>query len=178
MNNVLPETLLRRRARACAAPRESEGDQGEYVHLVRFDLGSNHYALPATSIREVIPPPAVTPLPGLPTGLTGVFNFRGQLLGMLDPGIWLHQTAATRPAQVLIMEHGATRLGVLLQQPGETLACPTIELSTRTAPYDTEDSGRFTHVILLTDGPLLILDPTFLIDSMRCIRNPAEGIPA
>ena len=47
------------------------------------------YAIELREVREVVPSPVVTPLPGAPPGLLGVFNLRGEVLPLFDIGVLL-----------------------------------------------------------------------------------------
>jgi chemotaxis-related protein WspB len=49
-----------------------------------FQLGKDRYALPATSVIEVVPLLALKRLPHAPKGVAGLFNFRGQPVPAVD----------------------------------------------------------------------------------------------
>jgi len=54
----------------------------EEVVLVR--LGGCRYALPMPAVAEVGRPPSLTRVPGLPAWVSGVANWRGRVLAVLD----------------------------------------------------------------------------------------------
>ncbi len=51
---------------------------------VLFDLAGTRFAVPISQVREVIRPPAVTPLPGTPDWLVGLANVRGDVVSVVD----------------------------------------------------------------------------------------------
>jgi purine-binding chemotaxis protein CheW len=56
------------------------------VQALLIDVGGDWYALGLASVREVLPVPELTPAPGGPPALRGLFNLRGTVLPLLDTG--------------------------------------------------------------------------------------------
>lgn len=54
---------------------------GRYV---AFRLGTAHYAVPVTAVREVVRVCPITPVPQMPEYVRGVINLRGTVLAVLD----------------------------------------------------------------------------------------------
>ncbi|GAB4254086.1 MAG: chemotaxis protein CheW [Thermoleophilia bacterium] len=52
-------------------------------HLL-FRLGRGHYAVPITQVREIIRRPEITPLPGAPEAIEGLFNLRGEVYAVVN----------------------------------------------------------------------------------------------
>ena len=52
-------------------------------------LGSDLYAIELPVVREVVPAPRLTPLPGAPAGVLGVFSLRGEVVPALDTAVLL-----------------------------------------------------------------------------------------
>lgn len=74
-----------------------------------FQLGKDRYALPATSVVEVVPLVGFKRLPHAPEGVAGVFNYRG----MPVPAVDLSELTLGRPSQ----ERLSTRL-IIVTCPG------------------------------------------------------------
>ena len=64
-------TALEARARALAA-EPANPNRGPGMEVVEFLLGSSHYAVPASSVREVRPLQELTPLPCTPAFVSGI----------------------------------------------------------------------------------------------------------
>lgn len=52
-------------------------------HLI-FRISNEYFALPASSLRQILEPPPIVPVPNTPASLLGVINLRGEILGVLD----------------------------------------------------------------------------------------------
>lgn len=57
---------------------------GEGPRHVVFSLGEELFAVPIGAVQEVLPIPAITPVPRAPKWLLGVINRRGNILGVVD----------------------------------------------------------------------------------------------
>ena len=76
-----------------AAARSASGDLGyvttgfsdaEPAGGILLRLGSSRYTVSMTVVAEVIALPPVTRIPGSPTFLVGVANWRGRMLPVID----------------------------------------------------------------------------------------------
>jgi twitching motility protein PilI len=82
-----PIDLLRRMEQAIMdrAPRLPEETQGPELWTgVGFRLADVHLVTPLEHIAEVLPYPALTPVPGTKSWVRGVANVRGNLLTIVD----------------------------------------------------------------------------------------------
>ncbi len=60
-------------------PNLSKGER-----YICFSLGDEEYAIPLLSVKEVIAPPEITPVPQTPTHFLGIMNLRGQVISVID----------------------------------------------------------------------------------------------
>jgi purine-binding chemotaxis protein CheW len=51
---------------------------------LQFSLGSETYAVPLLSVKEVIAFPEVTPIPSMPNYYNGIMNLRGKIISIID----------------------------------------------------------------------------------------------
>jgi purine-binding chemotaxis protein CheW len=86
----------------------------EYV-VVR--LGGSRYALPMSAVAEVGRPPALTRVPGLPSWLAGVANWRGRVLAVLDlrPLLAAGAGPLDRRARLVVLHRGTVPVGLLTE---------------------------------------------------------------
>ncbi len=77
------ERLLQERARLLAQEPPAP-TSGEVLMVVEFTLGTEHYGIDSTLVREVYPLKEYTPLPGTPDFIMGIMNVRGQILSITD----------------------------------------------------------------------------------------------
>jgi len=104
-----------------------------------FELGSDRYALDVRQIAEVLPLLGVKQIPQAPEAMTGLFNFRGAPVPLID----LSQLTLGRPAARRL----STRI-VLVNYPDETgrthllgLIAEKATQTTRHEPSDFVTSG-------------------------------------
>jgi chemotaxis-related protein WspB len=98
-----------------------------------FQLGSDRYALAAEDVVEVLPLIALKQLPQAPKGITGLLNYRGQPVPVLDLSLLaLGQPAAQRVSTRLLIMRCTIHepkgmavqkfLGLLVERATETIA--------------------------------------------------------
>jgi purine-binding chemotaxis protein CheW len=59
------------------------------VQALLVPVHDEWYAIELTRVREVVPAPAPTPLPGAPDALLGIFNLRGEVVPLFDTALLL-----------------------------------------------------------------------------------------
>jgi purine-binding chemotaxis protein CheW len=74
------------------------------VQALVLPIGDDRYAVDLTDVREVVPDPALTPLPGAPPAVLGVVNLRGELVPVLDTATLLGVGRLERVAFVAVAE--------------------------------------------------------------------------
>jgi chemotaxis signal transduction protein len=67
-------------------------------------IGDDRYSLDLHDVREVVPEPVLTPLPGAPRGVLGVINLRGDVVPVLDTAHLLGLGTLARVAYVAVAE--------------------------------------------------------------------------
>jgi chemotaxis-related protein WspB len=99
------------------------------LHLL-IQLGSDRYALPASGIAEVLPLVALKALPGAPRGVSGLLDYRGTAVPVIDLsalalGVPAVPRVSTRLLLVRYAPHrgGEQLLGIIAERATETLQC-------------------------------------------------------
>ena len=87
------------------------------TEVVVVRLGGSRYALPMSSVAEVGRPPSLTRVPGLPSWLAGVANWRGRVLAIVDLRPLLTASPATldRRARLVVLNRGGVPVGLLTE---------------------------------------------------------------
>ena len=75
--------LIRRPVRPTVR-RARQLDRGPRVEYLAFSLAGEAYAAPVSLIREILKPPALTPVPRAPRTILGIISVRGQLITVID----------------------------------------------------------------------------------------------
>lgn len=118
-----------------AQVRRASADVGPVRELLSFCLGDDVYAVALTSVREILSPPPITPVPRAPAAVLGVCSVRGLLVTVVDlrKHLDLPAVAPARRSRILLTE-GADRemFGVLVDEVRQVirLAESQVELAT------------------------------------------------
>jgi len=93
--------------------------------MLRFELAGQAFALGVTVARDVLPTPAMTPLPGAPRGVVGGINLRGRAVVAVDPRVPLGlDTATGMPAMLVVISHGPAFYALLADRVTEVADLP------------------------------------------------------
>ncbi|MDF3982076.1 chemotaxis protein CheW [Luteibacter sp. PPL201] len=99
-----------------------------------FSLEGQRYAVALSSVREVIRPGDITPVPGAPDDVLGIVNLRGQIVPVLDGrrrfGLDTHVDAEKEDAQrVIVFDDAGTVVGMRIDLIGEMLRLAPDEIA-------------------------------------------------
>jgi chemotaxis signal transduction protein len=95
-----------------------------HERVLAFDVGGAPFACRLGSVREILPLPPLTPLPGAPPGILGVVAVRGRVIAVLDGADrWGGDGGAD--AMLLVLEHRGRWLGVRCGEVDRVVVAPT-----------------------------------------------------
>jgi len=100
------------------------------LHAVVFRVGGLVCALPAGTVREILPASPATRLPGAPEGVEGLVNVRGRLVTTVD----LHRVLGSPvPAErvLLLLDRGGRTAGLLVGEVLDFLEVPAAAVASR-----------------------------------------------
>ena len=83
------------------------------MQALLLPLHADWYALELVDVREVLPTPAVAPLPGAPPHLLGLFNLRGEVVPLFDTALLLGLAAGPAADQVTVADSPAGAAGLV-----------------------------------------------------------------
>jgi purine-binding chemotaxis protein CheW len=136
---------------------EESGKTSEYV-VVR--LGGSRYALPMAAVAEVGRPPSLTRVPGVPTWLAGVANWRGRVLAVLDlrPLLSNPGEALDRRARLVVLNRGSVPVGLLTEGVEGTQEISEDEIEPSLAHLPGSASELLAGQVTDAEGPCGVLD--------------------
>ena len=152
-------------------------EQGPAAHeVVVVRLGGSRYALPMDSVAEVGRPPTLTRVPGLPAWLSGVVNWRGRVLAVLDLRTLLAAPAAAldRRARLVVLNRGSLPVGLLTEGVEGTHLLDEETVEPALAHLPTSAAELLLGQITDASGPcgVLDLDAVFrLSDALPRVRR-------
>jgi chemotaxis-related protein WspB len=125
--------------------------------FLKFQVGSESYALDSARIAEVLPLLEITRVPHAPAGVAGLINYRGGCVPVIDLSeLLLGEPARSHISTRLILVHyGEHLLGLIAEQATETMrrdagSFADSGLASDAAPYlgpVTHDGGRMIRWI-------------------------------
>ena len=94
-----------------------ESEVSDPIEVVVVRLGGCRYALPMEAVAEVGRPPGLTRVPGVPSWLAGVANWRGRVLAVLDlrPLLTAPTGSFDRRARLVVLNRNNVSVGVLTE---------------------------------------------------------------
>ena len=129
------------------------------MRALRLRIGSDAYAIPMASAREVVASPTVTHLPTSPSSVLGVCNVRGEIIPVFDTGVLLGLGPLPSFAAVVVVETALGPAGLATSEVADS-----VELGDSVA--DTEGpatSGAFA----VADGLAVLIDLEALLSPAR-----------
>ncbi|WP_229507131.1 chemotaxis protein CheW [Pseudoduganella rivuli] len=132
-----------------------------------FVLGDDEFALPASTIREVVNfPDKISALPLAPPFLEGMFTLRGSVIPVVNLGRIFQPDAprAEKSHKIAILDFQHVQVGILFHATGEVLRVRPDQRTTLSYASGSTQ-GVIAGTILLDDGERLIqvLNPAALI---------------
>lgn len=72
--------------------------------LVKFKIGNEFYAINTDDVIEIIPAITFRPIPGTPSFFSGIFDYRGQIIPVIDLSqLTIHSPCAIRLSTRIIL---------------------------------------------------------------------------
>lgn len=150
------------------------------LDVVFFELRGRRCALPVSVVREVVPVPGLTPVPLAPSLVRGIAPLHGQVVPVLDLGVWLAPGADTR-AEAASYRTGAEKALLVEASLGDAPVRAALAVD-RVLRLGTIDDG---HSRPPPPGPAFVaatvLDvegPALLIDADKAVERVREAIRA
>jgi len=86
--------------------------------FLAFELGSENYALPLASVREILKPPPVTGVPRAPRDVLGIISVRGRITTVIDlrRRLNLEERPLSKASRILLVDREDEIIGVLVDR--------------------------------------------------------------
>ena len=160
--------LWHRRAIELAEAADRDLETGELLTLVLLRLGADRYAVPITSVREILRVGRLTPVSTAPAFVLGVINLRGVIMTILDLRVFfgLEPGPVGAEARIVIAEGGGMVVGILVEQVEEIVDLPAALVK----PPLASSRGiveEYVAGIAALGGQMVVL-----VDLEKVLRNP------
>jgi purine-binding chemotaxis protein CheW len=138
-------------------PPDPAADSENVAEAVLVRLGSGRFAADLDGVAEVGRVPAVTRIPGSPGWLTGVANWRGRLLPVLDlrPLLGAEAAPSGPSSRLLVLGGEGVNVGVVVDAVEGTGPLGIVE---DLPPAVDARGGLLAGQVPREDGPVAVLD--------------------
>ncbi len=124
-----------------------------------FNLGTEEYAIPLLTVREVIAVPEITHVPFSPPYFLGIMNLRGQVISVID----LRQKLGIKPNEnsetaVIICDLAPLSLGLVVDSINSVLSPKDDEVSEKPEMPNNKNTEYITNVYRKANQLILMLD--------------------
>jgi len=167
------QKILRARARELALGGKAEAKSPDLLlDVVEFVLGSEHYGIESSHIREIHPLSEFTPLPCTPAFVLGLVNVRGQILSIINIKklFDLPEKGLTDLNKVIIVHSNHVELGILADA---ILGVRRIALEELHPALPTLTGIREEYLKGITKDPLVVLDVKKILSDEKILVNEA-----
>lgn len=126
-----------------------------------FALGQTRYGIAATAIQELFFLPDITPLPNLPHWVLGVIDLRGDILPIVDLGLFLGQGshAYHLSDSVIVLRVGGQTVGLLAEQTDDVEAIAPDQITPWSSAEDATPAP-FVGIAKVAGDLVTLLNPT------------------
>lgn len=128
--------------------------------LVGFTVGDVHYAVPISSVREIVNPLALTVLPHSPVAVAGVANHRGTVIPVVDlrARFGLGRTDDQRRAKWILVNVEGRTVGLMVDGVTEVFGTGGAELEPAPNLGTGDDARGIIGVASHADHMVFVLD--------------------
>ncbi|SEO66257.1 purine-binding chemotaxis protein CheW [Luteibacter sp. UNC138MFCol5.1] len=128
-----------------------------------FSLKGQRYAVSLASVREVIRPGDITPVPGSPDDVLGIVNLRGQIVPVLDGrrrfGLDAAiEVGAAESQRVIVFDDSGSVVGMRIDVIGDMLTFAADEVAPPPPGRAERRDDPVSGVITRDDGFIALVD--------------------
>lgn len=134
------------------------------VH-VRVRAGGEHYALPIGGVREIAEVDRLTPVPGAPVGVLGVWSLRGDVVAVIDLATVLGLQPAADPTRIVVVEGAGARAGLTVES--------VLDVTTLPEALEPAESDCLSAATLVERVPVGVVDLDAVLNKVVRERRDA-----
>lgn len=147
------------------------------MKFVAFNLGKHEYALPITSIQEIIMPQDTTHIPNSPDYFEGIINLRENIIPVINGRklFGMDMEENTNESKIVILELDKCKTGLSVDSVSEVVVLTPEEI--KDSPINTDTKKEFIRGIgKLKDRLLIILNPQGFLDQneLETVKSLAD----
>ena len=132
-------------------------------------LGSSRYTVSMADVAEVVPLPVATRIPGAPPFLTGVANWRGRMLPVLDvrPLLRAEPLPLATSARLVVVQSGSVTAGIVAEAVPGVYDASLDDAGPPPATLPPEAARLVSGQVADAAGPIAVLD----VEALLALRD-------
>ncbi|MBX9704403.1 MAG: chemotaxis protein CheW, partial [Silvanigrellaceae bacterium] len=141
---------------------------------LRFSLGSEEYAIPLLSVKEVIAVPDITPIPYTPPHFLGIMNLRGQVISVIDLRLKLNiKSSQSQETAIIICDIHPYCVGIVVDSINSVITAKAEELSEKPQIQSTKNTDFITEIYNNSENLIVLIDiaKTLDLDDHKAINK-------
>lgn len=139
--------------------QELDSVQSTGARYLSFSIGTEEYAIPLLSVKEVIAVPEITPIPYTPPYFLGIMNLRGQVISVIDLRQKLGiKTKASSETSIIICDIGLVCLGVVVDSINSVLSPNASDISEKPEIQSNKSTEYITNIYRKEGSLVVFLD--------------------
>lgn len=101
-----------------ATPLPNRSSSADSWQAIAFEFMNDTFAVPMKDVKEVLPTPGVTRIPGVQKWVKGIANVRGEILALIDLNDFISAGRVSNPtlSRVIAVEIGDLRFGMVVDR--------------------------------------------------------------
>lgn len=169
LTDAQKQRILEARARALAQPiAEAREGSRDTVRVMSFHIGSETYAFPAASVTAVSKSISITPVPCVPSFVSGITNQRGHIRSVVRLALFLGLGQGDGDDYVVVAQHEDMEVAFLVTNLDEVTDIPVTDIKPRPLNTNTKANPYIAGVV---PGGLILLDLSAIFTDDRFIVN-------
>jgi purine-binding chemotaxis protein CheW len=127
---------------------EDKAEENRRRLYLFFQLNGRQLGIPADTVKEVVRPTALTPVPSAQSSIAGIANIRGQLVTVLDTAAALEEETASGPAHrhVIVAEARGKLIGLAVDRIDRVLGAASGQVQEMGSKFPGWDQAWFDGV--------------------------------
>ncbi len=171
-NREMEEKILLERAKVLSNNDKQDQSQGNQKQLVAFLISGKGYAIEVSWVKEMLPLPKITPIPGVPSFILGAVNVRGNIVTLTDLEEFLEigkLKEKKEEQKILVLESSKIQTGIIVDDVIDCLSIPEKQIE---APLVTLEEKKLEYIlgqIRLKGKIFAFLDGKALLENSRLL---------
>lgn len=149
-------------------PGDPDGGASPSRRLIVLEGGGYRFGLFVENVREIIPAPPYTPLPGSTACVLGLANVRGRIITVIDLAARLRLPPVGPDHSIVMVQHGERMAGIAVQEAFRMVEVDTAALSAPAEALQKLAIDRaYLRGVAEHDGHLVVVvDPNEILRSL------------